>query len=246
MRIHRRIVWLTLVLAIGLTAKATAARRNFLLLITGVGLLLTSSCAVPQIRPIDGLPGGAAVSQDTLRFTALPAPWPGYDQELYRFSIPIQVLIENNRAEEIEVRYADFLLLDEGRNQYRVLSPDEVSRSLLGRAPTELLLACPGPLFFRGPSFFRDPFFFFRASFFDDPFCCPSFYPSPRYVVQDLARYAIREGRVIPQGKGSGFLFFQRIPVPTTRRVFDLQWTPFDPQKRETIATLSIKVEVLH
>lgn len=220
--------------------KATAARKGFLLLIAGVGLLMTSGCAVPQIRPIDSLPGGAAaVSQDALRFTALPAPWPGYDQELYRFSIPVQVLIENNSAEEIEVRYADFLLLDEGRNQYRAFSPDEVSRSLPGRAPTELLLACPGPLFF------RHPFFFFRGSFFDDPFCCPSFYPSPRYVVQDLARYAIREGRVIPQGKGSGFLFFQRTPVTTTRRVFDLQWTPFDPQKRETIATLSIKVEVL-
>jgi hypothetical protein len=72
------------------------------------------------------------LTEGGIRLTILPNTWSAYPGNLARYYTPVEVRIENTRDEELQIRYEDFVALDDGKTQYRAVPPAEVARALFG------------------------------------------------------------------------------------------------------------------
>lgn len=207
--------------------------------ILGAGAL--AGCAGPRLEAVAS-PTQSAISlnQGGIHLTLSPNTWDGYPSDLSRYYTPIQIHIENDRTDEIQVRYADFLAVDEAGNQYRAVPPTEVARALYGgRAPDEdwaraqARWARPGAglYAFHHPRWWYPywpyaPYGFpYYSSFYPYPFYGPEYpYGWPGATSYDLLTRGLREGRVLPGARVEGFLFLQ---LATQKGDFlTLSWTP--------------------
>ncbi|HEU5394457.1 MAG TPA: hypothetical protein VFV36_06590, partial [Candidatus Methylomirabilis sp.] len=190
---------------------------------------------VPLAPAGEAPPEGASVRAAGMVLRALPAAWPGSPADLARSVTPLLLALANEGAAPILVRFEDFLLLDGGSRQYRVLSPLEVVTILYGSPP-----ARAGIL----PAFHlqRHPFLF--HGFFADPFPYPYdpwYYGPVPYAWppgRDILRLALREGRVLAGHRVEGFLFFQH--ATAAAGPFTLSWTPREPETGRALTTLSL------
>ncbi|HYL80880.1 MAG TPA: hypothetical protein VEU07_08705 [Candidatus Acidoferrum sp.] len=207
--------------------------------ILAIGAL--AGCAGPRLETITS-PAETTVTLDQtgIRLTISPNAWNGYPSDLYRHYTPVLIRIQNDRSEEIQIRYADFLALDEARNQYRAVAPAEVAYALFGsRGPEgdhgrgQARWARPGD----GLSASRDAWWgypYWPYYSFGPPFSFP-FYPYPYYGPEypygwprttsyDILTLGLREGRVLPDARVEGFLFLQQ----ATQRgnLLTVTWTP--------------------
>lgn len=200
-----------------------------------------AACATPRLVPLaaagEAPQEGVSVRAAGVALTALPADWPGYPGDLARSVTPLLLALANEGAALVLVRFEDFLLLDSGNREYRVLSPLEVVSILYGLAPSRFDIL---------PAFHlhRHPFFF--HGFLADPFLYPDYPYWPYYGPspyawppgRDILRLALREGRVLPGHRVEGFLFFQH--ATTGAGPFTLSWIPRDPETGRALATLSL------
>jgi hypothetical protein len=171
-----------------------------------------------------------------IQLTILPNTWSGYPSDLGRHYTPVEIRIENDRTEEIQVRYGDFLAVDEARNQYHAVPPAEVARALFGARwpygdlpgssvrrmpPPPLLLAWPGPWWPYSPWPYRYPYY---GPFYPDPFFYDYPYWWSRPTGYDILTLALREGRVLSGARVQGFLYFQLATQKSS--LLTLTWTP--------------------
>lgn len=200
-----------------------------------------AGCAGPRLEAV-GTSAEPAVtlSQAGVRLTISPNAWNGYPSDLYRHYTPVLIHIENDRSEEIQVRYADFLAVDEARNQYRAVAPAEVASALfgsrgsdwnLGQAQTRWARPGAGLYAFRD-SWWGDPYWPYFSS--GPPFSSP-FYPYPYYIPDypygwaratsyDILTLGLREGRVLPGARVEGFLFLQQ--ATQKGNLLTVSWAP--------------------
>ncbi|MGH7360927.1 MAG: hypothetical protein ACREJI_04870 [Candidatus Methylomirabilales bacterium] len=200
-----------------------------------------TACATPRLVPLapagDGPQEGAAVRAAGVALRALPADWPGYPGDLARSVTPLLLALTNEGQAPVPVRFEDFLLLDSGNREYRVLSPLEVVTVLYGSALSlsDILPAVHlhrHPLIFHG--FLSDPFLYPYYPYYPHYAPAPYAWPPGR----DILRLALREGRVLPGHRVEGFLFFQHATAGTGP--FTLFWVPRDPETGQARATLSL------
>jgi len=188
-----------------------------------LAILALCGCAGPRLQiasaptqPSITLTGGE------VQLTILPNTWNGYPSDLSLYFTPVEILIQNDRSEEIQVRYSDFLAMDEARTQYRVVAPSEVARALFGarwpsgvlpaasdRAipPHGRLLAGPGPWGpYGGWPYHR---WYPYGPFYPDPYYPDYPYPWNRATGYDILTMGLREGRILPGAQVQGFLYLQ-------------------------------------
>jgi hypothetical protein len=196
------------------------------LLVTG----FFGGCAGPRLEPITGPPTAeVVVAQAGLRLTILPNSWSGFPTDLSAYFTPIAVRIENQRSEDAQVRYADFVAVDDGHIQYRALPPVEVA---------QVVTSGPWPWY---P--YREAFLYPYYPFYPYGYAGP-FYPygwSPRSA-QDIFTLALREGRILPGATIQGFLYLQLATVHGTSLTFT--WTPPGPDGT-SLATLSTQLRIV-
>ncbi|MBI3080756.1 MAG: hypothetical protein HYY89_05200 [candidate division NC10 bacterium] len=204
-----------------------------------------AACGTPRLVPLapvgEAPQEGVAVRASGLALTSVPADWPGYPGDLPRSVTPLLLVLANEAGAPVLVRFEDFLLLDSGDREYRVLSPLEVVTVLYGSAPSRSDIL---------PAFHlhRHPFFF--HGLLSDPFFYPYSYPYHPYYPydapapyawppgRDILRLALREGRVLPGHRVEGFLFFQHATAGAGP--FTLSWIPRDPETGQALATLRL------
>ena len=213
-----------------LGARRARARLHAYLLLAFFGGPLLGACAgSPRLEVVSAQAASeGALSVDGVRLTLFPDAWSAYPSDLSRYFTPLGVLIENGRADEVQVRYEDFVCVDDGNRQYRAVPPGEVARAVSGG----LLPANPGrgvsPVLVAGP--WRPywphswrPYYGPYGPWWSDPYYP---YPSawPRPAAQDVLTLGVREGRVLPGASVQGFLFFQQA---TARGSFlTVSWSP--------------------
>jgi hypothetical protein len=92
-----------------------------------------TACAGPRLE-VAAAPSAASITlaDAGVRLVILPNTWRGNPTDLANYYTPVEVRIENDRSDEIQVRYGDFLAMDEAQNQYRTVAPSEVARALFG------------------------------------------------------------------------------------------------------------------
>ena len=98
------------------------------------GLSLLCACAAgPRLELVAGpMQPGVTLAEGGVRLTLLPNAWSAYPSDLSRYYTPLEVQIDNLLAEEVQVRYEDFLALDDANRQYRAVPPGEVARAMSG------------------------------------------------------------------------------------------------------------------
>ena len=205
----------------------------FSLALSAVLGILMAGCAGPRLQMVDSpSQPSTTLNQDGVRLTISPNTWDGYPSDLSRYYTAIQIQIENDRADEIQVRYADFLAVDEIRNQYRAVPPAEVARALFGsRRPYGSLAGAHAALYaFHGPWWWQPdwPYRYgppFYSPFYPYPYYGPEHpYGSPRATSYDILTFGLREGRILPGARVEGFLFLQQ--ATRVGNLLTLSWVP--------------------
>jgi hypothetical protein len=120
-----------------------------------LGLTLLCACAAgPRLEPVAApMQPGVTLAEAGVRLTLLPNTWSAYPGDLSRYYTPLEIQIENLLAEEVQVRYEDFLALDDSNHQYRAVPPGEVARAMSGSLrPVRPALPESGPMLVAGPT----------------------------------------------------------------------------------------------
>ena len=196
-----------------------------------VGFGLLSACAMgPRLESV-AVPTEPAVTlaNGGIRWSVLPNTWSAHPSDLARYFTPVQVRIENARSDELEIRYEDFIALDDGNQQYRAVPPGEIARAISGgRGPAEparktaaILLAGP---WYRPywPPYWGPYYGPYEPWWYPDPYYYPSAWPRP--TGQDVLSRGLREGRLLAGASIDGFLYFQQATARGT--ALTLSWTP--------------------
>ncbi len=203
------------------------------------------ACAGPRLE-VAGVPSQPSVSltEAGIRLTILPHAWNGSPIDLSQYYTPVQVVIENNRADEIQVRYRDFLAVDDARNQYRAVEPAEVARALsASRAPLRPRLYAfsdpwwPYPYPYWGP--YAYPFY---SPIYPYPYLPDSPYGFPRGLAYDILTRGLREGPILPGARVSGFLYLEL--MGQSAQFLTLSWTPVDANGKP-LATFRSELRVV-
>jgi hypothetical protein len=203
--------------------------------------VLAACAAGPRLQVAgDPPPPSVALSQEGIRVTLVPGAWDAVPSWLPGRYHPIQALIENGRPEEVVVRLADFVAIDQTGTQYRAVPPAEVAQALFGalggRRPSPSA-AAEAPLYAsawwpyrarRHWPYYHGPFFgpyypYGPYSPWHDPWWGYP-YGGPRDTPEDIFRLGLREGRVLPGARVEGFLYLQ--PLRPEARTLTLLWTP--------------------
>ena len=205
------------------------ARRARGVLLLGLSLLY--ACAAgPRLEPVAApTQPGVTLAEAGVRLTLLPNTWSVYPSDLPRYYTPLEVQIENLLAEEVQVRYEDFLALDDGNHQYRAVPPGEVARAMSGSLrPSGPVLAGPRPMLVAGPWYpywprYWGPYYGpYGTWWYSDPYSYP--YGWPRPSAQNVLTLALRDGRLLPGASIQGFLYLQR--ATTQANLLTVSWTP--------------------
>jgi hypothetical protein len=198
-----------------------------------VALLWLAACAGPRLQATgEPPPPVVTLTESGIHLTLLPNTWNAYPSSLPRHYTPIEVRIENTRSDEIQVRYGDFLAVDEAGNQYRAVAPAEVAQALFGslepegpapRALAEARMYASSRPWWPHRGYGWHPFF---GPYYPwaDPWWDYPYYARPRPTPYDILSLGLREGRVLPGAKVEGFLYLQH--ATGRGNLLTLSWTP--------------------
>lgn len=204
---------------------------NFLARAGLVSLLcaaLGACAASPRLQPIASpTEPSVTVAEAGIQLTISPNAWASYPTNLPRYYTPLQVRISNTRGEAIQVRYEDFIVLDDAKNQYRAVPPFEVSRALFGGQD----IYGPWAPYWSRPWGWRGGW-------------GPGWgwYPYDYAWPQDVLLLALRSGPLLPGASLEGFLYFQQ--ATARGNSIDLSWTPQLADK-STATRLSAQFQIV-
>jgi len=214
-----------------------------------VGLSLLGACVMgPRLESVTApAEPGITLTDGGVRLTVLPNTWSAYPSDLSRYFTPVQVRIENARSDELQIRYEDFMALDDGNQQYRAVPPGEVARAMSGGpGPAEpahktasILLAGP---WYRPywPRYWGPYYGPYGPWWYPDPYYYP--YAWPRPTAQDVLTLGLREGRLLAGASVEGFLYLQQATVRGTS--LTVSWTP-RLANGASLATLSAQFRIV-
>ena len=193
--------------------------------------VLCACAAMPRLEPAAApAQPGVTLTEAGVRITLLPNTWSAFPSDLPRYYTPIQVQIENLLSEEVQVRYEDFLALDDERQQYRAVPPGEVARALSGSAhPTGPSPVGPRPTLVAGPWYpywprFWSPYYGpYGSGWYSDPYYSYP-YRWPQLSAQNVLILGLREGRLLPGASIQGFLYLQH--ATARGNLLTVSWTP--------------------
>lgn len=211
-----------------------------------VGAILLGGCAAgPRLEPVTApADPGVTLTDGKVRWTVLPNTWSAYPRDLVRYFTPVQVTIENARNDELQIRYEDFVALDDANQQYRAVPPGEVARAVSGALGPVGPAGAPAPGLLAGPWYYpyRPPYWgpYYGPWWYADPYYYP--YAGPWPGAQDVLTLGLREGRLLAGASVQGFVFLQRA---TARGAFlTVFWTP-RRASGEALPTLSTRFRIV-
>ncbi len=228
-------------------------------------MAILTACAGPRLE-VAAAPSQPSVTlaDAGVRLIILPNTWRGSPSDLGQYYTPVEVRIENDRSDEIQVRFGDFLAVDEAHTQYRAVAPSEVARALFGgrrpaRPPRASVAGWAGtrpPVRAAGGPWWPYAFWPYRPWRPFYPYSYPYYYPYYPYPYSypyypygwppatgyDILTLGLREGRILPGARVQGFLFLQQATHKGT--LLTLSWTPVAADGKP-LATLSTQFRIV-
>ncbi len=159
--------------------------------------------------------------------------WKGEPKRLRRHLIPFFIEVQNNTDKNIIISEADFILLDENRNQFNALSPERAA-NIVKSAEQKRFRIYPRISIGIGTSFHHDRFHYYGHH--HHPFYRPYYYyddyPYPYYRrqdyepdLEDIYAKALSTGVIRPGATLSGYIFFNKISRDTKELTLEIGYT---------------------
>jgi len=196
-----------------------------LILITSLGCasrnlvpISDSGIAYPDLLRVTKTMDGVAVVVNS-------TPWYGPPDSLERYITPIHVEIQNNSPNSLNIRYDDFVLIDQNRTQYNPLTPQIVadmlktaseSRYWYGPSYPSVSIGLGfgyfsgGPFYGGGPLYwpYYSPFYMYGG--FPLGYYAPGYYSPPS--AENVYTKALNPGQLNPNARLLGFVYFPKLP----------------------------------
>ena len=208
-----------------------AEPTNFQKLIITLILITTIGCASKNLVPISdsgvAYPEVLRASKTLGEVTVVvnSSPWQGSPENLGRYITPIYVEIQNNSPSSLDLRYDDFVLIDQNRTQFNPLAPQivadtlkTVSEGYFGYGPNYPTVSIGlgfgyfsgGPFYGGWPYYgpFYSPFYIYGN--YPLGYYPPGYYSPPS--VGNVFTKALIPGQVNPNAKLQGYIYFQKLP----------------------------------
>src|SRR3990170_2721869 len=178
-------------------------------------IIFLAGCASRRLVPIAD--GGlinpelrsAMKTNDGVTVRVQASAWHGTPSDLDRYVTSLYVVIQNDTTSTLAFGYEDVMLFDENRTQYNALTSETVVKILQAAYQGTYVFS---PFFsFYGSVFIGSGFFSYYPYYY--PFYpwwdYPVYYQVP---LDDVFNQALMPGRVNPNARLQGFIYFTTIP----------------------------------
>jgi len=178
-------------------------------------IIFLAGCASRRLVPIAD--GGlinpelqrATKNENGVTVTVQASAWHGTPSDLDRYVTSLYVVIQNDTTSTLAFGYEDVMLFDENRTQYNALTSETVVKILQAAYQGTYVFS---PFFsFYGSVFIGSGFFSYYPYYY--PFYpwwdYPVYYQVP---LDDVFNQALMPGRVNPNARLQGFIYFTTIP----------------------------------
>lgn len=168
-----------------------------------------------------------------VNFTVRPDYWHGSPENIRRYVFPVYLSVQNSSVNPIIIEREDIVLLDGSRNQYNALDPDDVANILIS-TETSGYRVYPsvsvgiGGYYHHGYYYGHHRFPYWDPWYYDDyPFYdYPLTYYRPDY--KDIYTEAFQPGKIMPNAKLSGFVYFKKLPSVNDKIVIQVNYRSQD------------------
>lgn len=173
--------------------------RYALFLISVIILSCAQKVLVPLPNGVEADPKSlsARYEDERVRVVVRTGAWDGYPSDLEGYLLPIYLEVENRSERELLIELKDLLLIDDRGRQYNALSPRDASELARGAPSVGVSVGVGFGTPHWGFGFWGPPYYY------DD--------------VSDIVRKAFIEGRILPDRKVYGFVYFKDIPEDVRR-----------------------------
>jgi len=186
-----------------------------------IPMLLSAGCGgparlrpAPTVRTVPGDDKSAVAAAEGVRMVVETDKWSGNPGNLEQVVAPLRVTIENRSEQPLRIRYNEFTLTSASGFTYAAIPPYKVEGSVT--TPTTGL-----DPHFTYSGFYYAPYYrpYFRGlSPWRHPWAYDPLYYHDHYnywrtplPTDDMLEMAIPEGVLEPEGRISGFIYFQRL-----------------------------------
>ena len=155
-------------------------------------------------------------TERAVNFTIKPNYWYGSPKNIRKYALPVYMSVENSTDTPVIIEREDIVLLDGSRNQYNTLSPDDIANILVSSETSGYTRIYPsisvgiGGFYNSGYYYGHHYYPYYRNPWFYDDYVYynyPRAYYRPDY--KDIYTEAFQPGRIMPNAKLSGFVFFK-------------------------------------
>lgn len=177
-----------------------------------------------------------------VNFTIRTNYWYGSPKNIARYALPVYLSVENGTDTPIIIEPEDIVLFDGSRNQYNVLSPDDVANIVVSSESSGYTRIYPsisvgiGGFYNHGYyyghhyyPYYRNPWFYDDYPFYD----YPRAYYRPDY--KDIYTEAFQPGKVMPNARLSGFVYFKKLPSVTDKIILQVNYRPQDSNESHSL-----------
>lgn len=191
-------------------------------------ILTISSCGLQLIPKttnegtVDLKANSITIEKDRIKITAMGMEWKYSPYYLEDYYTPIYVIVRNETEKEVDLKYEDFMLLDDKGNQFRVIRPEQVKDSVPRWEDYNPYWDMPRPYYYWDYGWWR-PYrytpwsYTYPYNMYLPPYPYyynynyPYSYPYDMYdLTSDVIPQALNEGKILPKAQVRGFLYFQK------------------------------------
>lgn len=168
-----------------------------------------------------------------VNFTIRPNYWFGSPKNIRKYALPVYISVQNGTDKPIIIQREDIILLDDARNQYNALSPDDVANILLSSERSGYARIYPSISIGIGGGYYNQGYYYhgyhhrpyyWNSWFYDYPFYdYPRAYYRPDY--KDIYTEALQPGKIMPDAKLSGFVYFKKLPDITEEIILQISYS---------------------
>lgn len=205
-----------------------------------------TACATTTLRPapeaqvVPGPGTGAVAADEGVQLEARTGAWNGFPNNLAYEVTPVLVTITNESEIPLRIRYDEFQLVSPSGKTFAALPPFDMVRTV-----TDQIGFVEYPLWGFSIAPHLSPYYPWLTPF-DGPFAYDPFYYQRYYPVfariqlptADMLQKALPEGVLEPQGRLSGFLYFEPVGDEVTRVDFKAELP--NARATEQVAAVSI------
>lgn len=183
-------------------------------------------------------------NENGVNFTIRTNYWHGSPKNLNRHILPVFISVENNSDTPIIIERGDIVVLDDSRNQYSALPPDDVAKILLSSERYGYSRIYPsisigiGSYYNHGHYYYGHryyhPFYRHRLFYDDYPYYdYPRTYYRPDY--KDIYTEAFQPGKIMPDARSSGFVYFKKLTPYTSGMTLQINYRTPDSKELHSL-----------